>query len=557
MAPLAGAAIAVAGLLAYCNSLHGPFVFDDPPSIAGNPTIRHLWPVWDALRPPHGNGITVGGRPVLNLSLAVNYAVSGTRVWSYHALNLLIHILAGLTLFGVVRRTLDAGRNPTILASTPSGSAVLPAFSIALLWIVHPLQAESVTYIIQRAESLMGLFYLLTLYCFVRAAAVGIGRERWQMAWYALSIAFCLLGMGTKEVMATAPVVVFLYDRTFLAGGFRAAWRMRRGYYLALASTWALLGALVAGGGGNRSGSMGLGVGPWPRYLLGQLSAISRYLQLVVWPHPLVIDYGAPQLANPAELLPKALLVLTLLGATLWALRRHPPAGFLGACFFLILAPTSLMPSATEVIVEHRMYLPLATILGLIVCAGFAAAGRRFLLAAMAIAIVLGALTFRRNVAYETDLALWTDTVANCPGSSLARNNLALDLAAAGKTREAILQFEESIRINPEFAQAHNNLGTVLDEAGRIHEAAEQYRDALRINPTYAKALNNLGITLEETGQIGDAVLTFRRALRLDPGNLGFHENLAGALRAAGRFAEARAEFAQAAQIRTAMAESK
>src|SRR6185312_4252239 len=100
-------------------------------------------------------GTTVGGRPFLNLSLALNQAFGGTNPWGYHALNLAIHVLAGLTLFGLVRRTLEAGRK---------GSALLPAFAAALLWTVHPLQTEAVTYIVQRAESAMGLFYLLTLY---------------------------------------------------------------------------------------------------------------------------------------------------------------------------------------------------------------------------------------------------------------------------------------------------------------------------------------------------------------------------------------------------------
>src|SRR5271170_509528 len=157
---LPGVLIVAAGLLAYRKSYGGPFVFDDPPSILYNATIRHLWPFWSVLRPPHGEGITVGGRPVLNLSLAVNYAISGTRVWSYHALNLLIHILAGLTLFGIVRRTLER------VGSGDLARPYLLGLAITLLWILHPLQTESVTYVVQRAESLMGLFYLLTLYCF-------------------------------------------------------------------------------------------------------------------------------------------------------------------------------------------------------------------------------------------------------------------------------------------------------------------------------------------------------------------------------------------------------
>jgi hypothetical protein len=154
--------IVAAGLWAYHNSFQGPFIFDDVGNILENPTIRHLWPIWETLSPPQRSGIA--GRPVINLSLAVNYACGGTRVGGYHALNLGVHILAGLTLFGIVRRTLLQPRLRERFGPPADGLALITA----VLWTIHPLQTESVTYIIQRCESIMGLFYLLTLYCFIR-----------------------------------------------------------------------------------------------------------------------------------------------------------------------------------------------------------------------------------------------------------------------------------------------------------------------------------------------------------------------------------------------------
>ena len=155
---LAGGILALAALAAYHNSFSGPFVFDDVPSISGNATIRHLWPLWTVLSPPSATSLTSSGRPVLNFSFAINYALGGNAVWGYHAANLLIHILAGLALFGIMRRTLE--RSGQSLAASATGLG----FAVALLWTVHPLQTESVTYIVQRAESLMGLSsYLLTL----------------------------------------------------------------------------------------------------------------------------------------------------------------------------------------------------------------------------------------------------------------------------------------------------------------------------------------------------------------------------------------------------------
>ena len=210
---LFGAAIVVAVGLAYANSFGGPFVFDDEPAILENATIRKLWPLSGPLSPPREFGVTVAGRPVLNLSLALNYAISGTAPWSYHAFNVGVHALAALVLFGLVRRTL---RGP-LLVATHGGRAEEIAAAVALVWALHPLQTESVTYVIQRAESLMGLFYGFTLYAFVRATTSARPR-----GWLAAMVTSAVLGMGCKEVMATVPLVVLLYDRTFVAGGFEA-----------------------------------------------------------------------------------------------------------------------------------------------------------------------------------------------------------------------------------------------------------------------------------------------------------------------------------------------
>ena len=149
-------------MLANAGTFSVPFLFDDSSSVLDNASIRS-WPTLAELMSPPANG-TTGGRPVLNLTFAVNYAISGLEPWSYHAINLLIHILAALTLFGLVRRTLLLGS----LRSRWGDSATWFAAIVALIWALHPVQTQSVTYISQRAESLMGLFYLATLYCFIR-----------------------------------------------------------------------------------------------------------------------------------------------------------------------------------------------------------------------------------------------------------------------------------------------------------------------------------------------------------------------------------------------------
>jgi len=196
----AGGLLVVAVAAVYCHSFSGPFVFDDLPSIVDNPTIRRLTPLWHVLSAPH-KGETVGGRPLLNLSLALNYALGGTPVCGYHAANLAVHVLNALLLWGILRRTFQS---PILIASFGAAGPNI-AWAIALLWAVHPLQTESVTYVVQRAESLAALFYLSTLYCVIRGAS-----SARALLWYVAAALACLLGMATKETMATAPLIVML-----------------------------------------------------------------------------------------------------------------------------------------------------------------------------------------------------------------------------------------------------------------------------------------------------------------------------------------------------------
>ena len=232
---LAAGLIALAAAAAYSNSLNVPFLFDDLPCTVDNASIRHLWPLGPVLLPP-GHYAAVQRRPVVNLSLAINYAISGEKVWSYHALNLAAHVLAALLLFGIVRRTLllPSSGSRFAQAATPLAAA------IALLWAVHPLLTDAVTYVIQRTEVLAGLFYLLTLYCTIRGAAAVQPRR-----WYAAAIAACALAMGSKEAAISAPVIVLLYDRVFLSASWRDVFRRRGGLYAGLAMSWLVVLAFV------------------------------------------------------------------------------------------------------------------------------------------------------------------------------------------------------------------------------------------------------------------------------------------------------------------------
>ncbi len=536
---LCGAGIVAAVLAAYGRGLGGLFLYDDVGSIPGNPTIRHIS---TAFGPPPG--LTVSGRPILNLSFAVNYAISGTGVWSYHALNLAIHAAAALALFGIVRRTLAT----TAAGSRPDGECRAIAFAAALLWSLHPLQAESVAYVVQRAESLMGLFYLLTLYSFIRCASAGSGGATWAAA----SFAACLLGMGTKEAMVTAPVLVFLYDRSFVAGSFREAWRRRKAVHLALAACWLPLAVLVARTGG-RGGTAGFGTGiPWWSYLLAQFKAIALYLRLSLWPHPLVGDYGRILEADGFGVALGAAVVLSLAGATCVLLRRRAAIGFLGAWFLLVLAPSSsVVPVSTEIIAEHRMYLPLAAVVVLGCLTLRAMLGRRgvFLACAGLLAVVFGTLTARRVGVFENAFAFWSDVVLKRPENAGAWNNLGMVLAGKGDTAGAVASSRRALILAPAYADAHGNLGNALAASGRYEDAIENFEDALRFRPQDPSIHLGLGNALAGEKKAAAAAAEYRAALKLDPGRADAWFNLGGAMVETGDLEAACDAYAHAVRL--------
>jgi tetratricopeptide (TPR) repeat protein len=547
---LAVLVIGAAAVAAYSNTWHVPFTFDDVSSVFDNPTIKQLWPPGKALSPPRDWGFTVSGRPLLNYSLAVNYAISGYEVWSYHALNLVIHILSGLTLFGLLRRTFL--RPP--LAERFGERAWPLALALAVLWVVHPLQTEAVTYMIQRAESLMGLFFLLTLYAFVRGVDSPHPR-RWQVA----AVAACLLGVATKEIIVLAPVLVVLYDRTFVSGRFGEAWRRHRSWHVALFATWVPLLGLLVSVGGDRGGTFHFADGAmWIGHALTQFEAVTRYVGLSFWPHPLVFDYGMIDPPGFGAALGWGLPVLALLGGTVVALWRWPVAGFLGTWFFLILAPTSLLPATLQIIVEHRMYLPLAAVIALI----FGGAARFWslrtvTLTAAGLVVAAGFLTYQRNRVYASGQALWEDTVGKRPENARALNNLGLTYYNLGRVRDSIPLYEKSLRLDPSMANTHYNLGLALMNSGRDAEAVEAFSGAVRILPYYFKAHLYLGVILMKQGREPEAREHFAEAARYDgmPAEVFFH--FGGALADLGRWDEAIEQYAKAVQLDPNYAEAQ
>jgi protein O-mannosyl-transferase len=559
--------------LAYSNTFSVPFIFDDQNNIVDNISIRNLLSVSQLLAPPLGMGIS--GRPVVNLTLALNYAISGENPWSYHFLNILIHLSAALCLFGIMRRTFlsDSLKLKYVSAATSL------AFACALLWARHPLQTQAVTYTIQRCESLMGLCFLLTFYFAIRGWQ---SDAKWQ--WHLAAILSFLVGIGTKEVIIVAPILLFSYDLIFVHHSVRDVLRQSRLLYVGLIFGLLILKFLVAAGG---TASSGTGNIPFSAldYWITQPEVILHYLQLTIWPYPLSLDYDWP-ITKLRDAWPAIITIAVLITVSVWMLLKRQPIGFWASWFFAILAPTSLMP-LPDIAFEHRMYLPSIAIVvititvfyrmsdaainrwikseavgSMIICKGFI----YFLILAVP---ALGILTYARNIDYSSDVSIWTAVVRNHPENSRAHANLGNALLQEGHPRKALgplyralyietrnahryqgaLTYYEYLSIRTVYAKVQDNIGWILLMNGKAMAADKHFQEVLKVNPNNAVALGHVGVALYFLGEQEASKECFRRAILLKASDPDIVVNYGVTLRLQGRRIEAMEQFQRALQL--------
>ncbi|MEI7684008.1 MAG: tetratricopeptide repeat protein [Planctomycetota bacterium] len=516
--PVLLTAIAIA---AYATSFDGQFILDDEHSIIENAAIRTFPPSLTILR-------SHIGRSLVTVSLALNFKLGGLSTFGYHAFNLAVHILAGLTLYGLVRRTLLREPSGTTWRESATGLAA----TVALFWLVHPLQTASVTYIIQRCESMMGLFYLLTLYALVRGSDAQSAVARG--GWYAAAVLSFAAGMCCKEVMVSAPVVAILYDRIFLAASWRELMRRRGIVYLGFGGCLLLAVPIVETvlRSDNPQTMVGFHAASISArdYAQSQPGVIVHYLKLVLVPFPQCLDYMWPVAREPFDIIIPASIVLAAVGLTIYGLWRVPKLGFCGTAFFLILAPTSSFVPIADLAFEHRMYVPLAPVIVLLVLAGHAFMVRlgrqkqwsdrelrRREMAVMGVTtIVLALLTATRNLDYGNEGAMWLLVTEQCPHNIRAQGNLGRAYNRIGRHEDARLRYAEFLR-RCQHPNAHTGMAEALVGLGRPTEALEHYKAAVRLDPLRAYDHYAIGQILALDKKYHDAETYLRDADRLRP----------------------------------------
>lgn len=500
-------------LWCYGGTASAPLLLDDEITLVRNRSIQRL-AEWAAVLSPPADS-TTGGRPLANLSFALTYAVSGVQPWAHRLANVCLHGIVSLLAFGFVRRLLALPGLPERLRDRAGELGAV----VALLWSIHPLLTQCVTYVSQRTEVLMAGAYLLTLYAFIRAETEPSQGAVWRF----ISVVACWLGSLCKEAIATVPFAVLLCHWLLLRVDFRTVWRERRGYYFALILSWSLLAVSL-----NRVNERGVtfeaGVSSL-QYATVQVSAVLEYLRLSFWPHPLIFDHSPLVVFQSRFSLPHTLVLIALLGGVGGSLARRSQWGFLGAWFFLILAPTSsVIPVVNAAIAENRAYLPsLAVVAGVVV-------GLALVLNRWVARLIFGVLTVSaawatvgRNHDYADAISLWQDTVEKAPGNPRAHGQLAFALYSHGQAEAALRHYREALRLDPDRAAHHTGAGVILaSQPGGLAAAQYHLAEAVRLKPAEAEANANLGSVLGRLGtDLAGAERYLREGVRLAPGEAG------------------------------------
>ncbi|WP_162605150.1 tetratricopeptide repeat protein [Geomonas oryzae] len=573
--------ILLVALAGYANTFGVPFVFDDQTSIIDNQAIR------DVGRFLSGDGFAYNPRRFVGyLTLALNYHFSALEPAGYHAVNLAIHVACGWVVYALCRVTLST---PFFRAkSLPRSATATIPFLAALLFVAHPVQTQAVTYVVQRLASLATLFYLAALLCYAKGRVL---QEESCSTFPARGVVFFLLALvsalaafATKEIAATLPLALLLYDFSFFGKG------MKKRYLLVAASVLCIAAIAVAVATAERP--IGELISDISRatmetqqvsrldYLLTQFSVIVTYLRLLVLPVAQNVDYDFPvysTVLTPPVFL--SFLVLALLFAlALYLYRLSAPQagdaaeekgregylrliGFGILWFFLTLCVESSLIPISDVIFEHRLYLPsfgafLAFAAVFAMAFEKSASSTRVAVAAFVV-LALTVATWQRNGVWGDSVTLWSDNAAKSPNKWRPQNNLARALLKENRVNEALAAGSNAVRLAPDSYEAHNVLATVYEKMGALDAAIEQYRLSVAVNPNYVIALSNLGAALQKKGALSEATACFRKAVELDGANMVAHNNLAGALLQQGNLEEARRHVLEAGRLDPAALEPR
>lgn len=531
------------GFAIYLPGLAGPFVFDDLRSIPGNDALRAWATPLTVLSGGENN--TLSGRPFLALTFAIGESLHPGWPPGHRIANVLLHAGASsLLLVLVLRLVRERGWTER--------EARLTALVAGSLWLLHPLGTQAVTYIVQRGETLVGLLALTHLL----ALHTALRRESPRPAAAGLAWAACLLAMLTKESAAALPILGILFDRAVCAPSWAALFRSPTRWLVhgGCIATWLPLALLITSTDG-RSGTVGFDLPQTmgaASYALHQLWVVPTYLQLLVWPHPLILHYGPVPLPAWPWLALGASVLAALAAAFLYGLARLPWLALLIGWYLGILAPSSSFVPINDVIFQHRPHVSnaAAAVAAALVLA-HVARRRRWTALTVAVtgAAALATATALRNRDYATAEGLWLDTTRHAPSNPKAWLQLGLAQADAGRANDALASLTRALTLDPADYEAFAARGTILLNTGRPHDALRDLERAQVLRPGHFQSLLNRGLAYAALGDHVRAVEDFTACLRVNPSQPQTLNNRAISLVRLGRAEDALRDWTEAVGV--------
>ena len=531
--------IVALGVILYAHTLTVPMYLDDSAQIVNNSDVLNL--------PVALDNLFTSSRGLITLTFALNYYFGGAEVAGYHLVNIVIHLITACLVYLLLKRVFR--------------SRLLFACGGALIFVTHPLQTQAVTYIVQRATCLAGMFFFLALYLYVLARESADGAKTRHWLFYAMALLCGALAVLIKQNTAVLPVALLLFDRYFLPPGRLPSWRRLLLYVapFAVAPLWSgassLLVPLFSPEGIDNVGSVANLVqlehlSPL-NYLVTEFSVIWLYLRLLFLPYGQALDYDLPIVASLWSWSSAiALLGIVLLLAAAIRLRHKWPVVSAGIFwFFLGLAVESTIIPLDPVF-EHRLYIPMFGF-ALVVMGGFSCLPRRGAVTAIVLLTgVLAVLTWQRNALWNDPLAFQEDNLRQAPRNERVHLTLGNIYLKAGRLAEAERSYQQALAINPAYADVYVSLSKVYTTQYRYREAVDLLKEGLRHNFLDYRLYNNLAFSYNALGDFRGAAEVLQQALQLQPDSPDLHFNLGVAYQRQGLLAQAIPEFRRAISLR-------
>ncbi|MDO9529564.1 MAG: tetratricopeptide repeat protein [Syntrophales bacterium] len=595
--------MAVLVFMIYSNILKAPFVFDDQQNIRDNPHVRLTELTFKGIKEkivenPYNN------RPVAHASFALNYYFHKYNVMGYHLVNILIHIMTGFFLYFFIKITLNittlstscqqpTSGNPQFVTRDPHtgfSNHSLIAFFAVLIWLVHPIQTQSVAYIVQRMNSMAAMFYVLSFLLYAKARLTEKKEKKWVLL--AGCVLAGILALGSKEIAATLPFFIFLYEWYFFQD-LNRDWFKR---HLLLFSGIVILFTIVA--------VVYMGAHPLERILsdydkrsftltqrvLTEFRVVIYYISLLAFPLPsrLNLDHHfavSSSLINPVTTIFSIVSVIGLIGLALYMAKRERLLSF---CVLWFLGNLVIESSVIglEIAFEHRTYLPsmlVSMMVATLVCR-YVKQKRVILSLLCVVTLVFSYWTYERNKVWGSELSLWEDCIKKSPGKARPHYNLAnvltrqgnIDRAIKhyhktvliehnhvrahvnlgnsylekGNSSDAIKHYSDALLIDPDREGAHIGMGNVLLSLNRFSEALKHYSEVMRINPDSADAYYNMGCVFSQQNMRPKAIEYYSKAVTIDPSLAEAHNNLGYALMHEGKIVEGINHFREAVRLK-------